>query len=270
MSECIISRRGSSSGGTSGGNMTSEVIIKNTVWVVPNHIGNISVRIFGGGGGGNGSESTYGGGGWMNNGEFNINTGSTIPIYIGHSGNIGNSGGTTSFGTYLSAAGGTAGTTTSGGSGGSGGGAFGSPYGGRGFQFGGGGVHVILRNNCRNSQAGAGGIWGGGGGCYIQSVEIRSVSANGGNGGTYGGGGGLYCMSSNISWFGGFSGTLGVGGTYGGNGGYNVYGKTNISAENGTNTMSNISVPENCRGWGRNGSCGGGGYGGNGGAWGGG
>ena len=98
-------------------NLTTEIITSNQVWTVPEHAGNIYVRIFGGGGSGStefvsgfGGYGGGGGGGWMNNGEFYIDAGQSIPITIGIGGNGrkgGESGGTTSFGTYLSAAGGT-------------------------------------------------------------------------------------------------------------------------------------------------------------------
>ena len=61
-------------------NLTTEIITSNQIWTVPEHAGNIHVRIFGGGGAGRYSRTmdpdqtatAGGGGGWMNNGEFNI------------------------------------------------------------------------------------------------------------------------------------------------------------------------------------------------------
>ena len=220
MSEAIISRRGSGGGSSGGGTLRTEIIAFNTNWVVPNHIGSISVRLFGGGSAGYGGEQG-GCGGWMNNKDLSLSNGIVVPITIGIGGKMlntsGISGGTTSFGTYLSANGG---TNIAGGSGG--GGSNGRYGGGTGYQFGGGGGKISVQFVNINYEGGDGGIWGGGGG---------------GNG---------------------------KGGTYGGNGCVRLG-----SAENGTNTMSNSSVPVNMRGYGIAGQstygAGGGGFGGNGG-----
>ena len=125
MSEAIITRRGYGVEGKPTMHTDTVTAIGTTVWNVPATLrGNVSVLIFGGGAGG-----IYGGGsGWMNNGELSITPGSKVNIIIGAGGRSGNTaGGTSSFGTYLSANGG------SGHSGGAGG------AGGRGYQFGGGG-----------------------------------------------------------------------------------------------------------------------------------
>ena len=241
MAEAIISRRGwPEDGKPIPPQLITQTITGNTTnWVVPNIRSNISVLIFGGGGGG--GEGGGGGGGWMNNGEFRISNGTKINIIIGLGGTYGNSGGTTSFGTYLSANGGGAGGSSGGGSGGSGGGAYGGRRrGGTGYQFGGGAGGSY--------GGGDGGPWGGGGSgwCY-QGGEY-----GGGNGGKYGGGGATYWArwDDHTNWS-----KMGIGGQYGGNGGLSTnryysswqYGR---AAEAGTNTMSNSSVPENCRGTG--------------------
>ena len=49
MAEAIISRRGSS-GSSGGGNLISQIITYNQNYTIPNHIGSISVLLFGGGG----------------------------------------------------------------------------------------------------------------------------------------------------------------------------------------------------------------------------
>ena len=250
MSECIISRRGSA--GVSGtGMLRTEIIASNQNWQVPLASNkNFDIRIFGGG-------SAGGGSGWMNNAIINnLTTGQIIPITIGAGGDSTNfAGGTTSFGTYLSANGG------SGSSGGAGG------FRGTGAQFGGG-------LGCN------GGIWGGGGGGWggnNGSSSGTSMVHNAGSGGTYGGGGGggasAYGGNGSIGGAGGtygggggggigfnvtvyttnwrinvrrhISGAYGIGGTYAGNGG------NGNTAENGTNTMRNTSVPSNLRGYGR-------------------
>ena len=314
MSEAIISRR---SGNTSSsiGNLQTELITSNKTWVVPSHKGNISVRIFGGGASGNGRNGNYmwrangGGSGWMNNKEFNnLTNGQIIQITIGAGGTLNSgvrspsvAGGTTSFGTYLSANGG------SGTNGGAGGGVHISSNssilsevgrtvrGGKGYQFGGGGLYLEMQyysdqNSPTSGYGGDGGMWGGGGGAYCARNGLNSqCTIYGGNGGTYGGGG-----ASSAEWISSpyrvIYANYGRGGTYGGNGGQSrintVFNQTStIAAENGTNTQNNSSVQNNlrgrglCGGWsnsnqislgggggfGGNGGIGGGGYGGNGG-----
>ena len=289
MAEAIISRRGG--GGASGGNLQTEIISFNTIWVAPAHKGNVSVRLFGGGASGarldlaqnehNGCQYCGGGSGWMNNGEFNIPNGSQVVVTIGAGGIPNNptnaevqfnSGGTSSFGTYLSANGG------SGMNGGAGGGMYymlhsveSYIYSSRAYQFGGGGVCVEVpyyaySGGSTKIIAGYGGIWGGGGGIYTD--EEATNEAVGGAGGTYGGGGGAYTANRSGN------ATNGKGGTYGGNGG-SKRNDTNLTmAEDGTNTLGNTSVPSNCRGDGKCGSynnnamrylAGGGGFGGRGG-----
>ena len=236
--------------------LKTETFVSTTDWVVPNHTGKISVRIFGAGGGG--GSGGGGGGGWMNNGDLTIANGTSVHITIGSRGrgNAGTSsladggtGGPSSFGIWLSANGGRGGRSTGGGDGSSGGGSSSSLPGGNGYQFGGGGG-----SQQSYSGGGNGGMWGGGGG---GSIAYNSYA---GNGGMYGGGGG----GGNPAFK-----TSGIGGAFGGNGGYVYNWNTNRAAENGTNTMSNSSVPANCRGWGRRGTSGnnpgGGGFGGNGG-----
>ena len=99
MAEAIISRRGYTAEGKP--ELRTETIAVNQVWKVPSGIrGTVSVRLFGGGGGGN---LCGGGSGWMNYGEISVSPNQQIQITIGAGGNIGVSGGTTSFGTFLSA-----------------------------------------------------------------------------------------------------------------------------------------------------------------------
>ena len=207
MAEAIISRRGYGVEGKPK-KLTSSAIVVNTAWKVPNGVSSIDVRIFGGGGGG--GLQSGGGGGWMNNGTIGVYEGQIINITIGKGGNStnnsfknGGSGGTTSFGTYLSANGGEGGKGQArrfeGGNGGSGGG---SMYGngGEGYQFGGGGAYSTLSTTTTiqiNRKGGNGGIWGGGGGIFcggggnIISQYIQ-IYAYGGTGGMYGGGGGSH------------------------------------------------------------------------------
>ena len=236
MAEAIISRRGNKDS-KSAGKLVVETIIENTSWNIPSNVVNnkFSVRLFGGGGGG-GVRNSFGynwgggggGGGYMNNGEVEINHSGSVIITIGEGGNTGNPGGTTSFGTYLSANGGSAGNGGHrgyGGDGGSGGGGglyvsenhprgitIELQHGGRGYQFGGG------------SPGGNGGTWGGGAGA---ATYVWKEWSNYGSINNY------------------FSGTVSKGNTsgYGGNGG-------NIShnGENGTNTIGDNSIDARLQG----------------------
>ena len=120
----LIKTGGTGSGGSSGRNgLITEIFTSNTLWKVPEGIRNneVSVRIFGGGGGG---YCGGGGSGRMNNDIINISNESEIFITIGSGGSFvynNCSGGSSSFGTYLSALGGSGGNGQTGGNGGSGG-----------------------------------------------------------------------------------------------------------------------------------------------------
>lgn len=279
MSEVIISRSGGSSGGVKVvKKLVREMITEDTLYTMPNAIDNrYIVYVFGGGGGPgryyqNSNWFVYagGGGGWMNNAIFtNINSGDQIQITIGTKGfyqnnKNGSSGGTTSFGTYLSASGGhgayyPSGSFMHGGYGGSGGGCYSigwHSYGGDGYQFGGG----------YGRKGGNGGVWGGGG---------RSIEDNGGCGGYYGGGaapngvGGVISSEYNYS----AGGTIYKRSGYGGNAGENGINTSKLNIENDQLTEKSV------KGWGLCGyyidmnrptysepnDYGGGGYGGNGG-----
>lgn len=229
--------------------LKTELITNNTNWVVPDHIGNISVIVYGAGGGGGhyncniSSEfkdpniSSGGGGGYMNNGEFDLAQGVRVAITIGKGGiserldntlftsgyrNIkGTSGGISSFGTYLSASGGTGGWLIPG----SGGSSGGSWYSGTNnwsmamtissaYQFGSGGCRGLLE---RNSSPSAG-PYGGGGGYYQQWKGYSSthISVYSGCGGNYGGGGGIFMNVNAVMRLYDVGG--GNGGNYGGGG----------------------------------------------------
>lgn len=278
MAEAIISRRGKANGSSGRGELITQTFSANTSFNVPAAINNsFYVTIFGGGGGSNGINSAGGGGGWMNNGELELTAGSVVPITIGKGGNFNSqSGGTSSFGAYLSANGGSGQTTIynvtsrrtfiacTGGNGGAGGGAYICSFsfennykGGTGFQFGGGGPY------------GNGGAYGGGGGGIAVSGN-ENVRFNDGTTDTSASYSGL---------------SYGIGGTYGGNGGGRLNFRNNsetlnTSGRNGTNTINDSNIVENLQGPGFGGigsrlyshrsnnsyaGGGGGGYGGNGG-----
>ena len=248
MGEAILVKAGgvgswSNGGGNTGGQYVpmTEIIQENTVFTMPKTQGQqIAVRIFGGGGGDYITYRNYskdagagGGGGNMNNGILNIPAETKIPIIIGDAGSTNVNGGTTSFGTYLSATGGERGHGYCGGNGGSGGGAYTAMYdcfGGNATYGGGGG----------GARAGRGGIYGGAGGGYFEGWANCTAISDGGWGNTgqngfntigmglefegaglagnnNGGGGGYGGNGGNGRW--------GGGGGYGGNGGESTYEK---------------------------------------------
>ena len=258
MSEAIIARRKGGSSVNVSKVLKTETITGSTNWTVPSAINNsFDVRIFGGGGGADEHE-TGGGGGWMNNATLTLTPGTNIYITIGAGGTSnGYTGGTSSFGTYLSANGGTVGL------GSSSGGDFGSGAGYRGYQFSGGGAFRSGGNGGTYggagggfNEGGSGNTYGGGGGCRF-GISEYSWGAHGGNGGTYGGGGGggymhkYYIRNDSEIYMYNVSG--GIGGTYGGNGGTGFN-----NAEDGTNTSTWTNVANVngvlLRGWGRAGS----------------
>ena len=171
MAQAIIARRGISS--SKSGMLITELIIENKNWTVPSNTKNNSfdVRIFGAG-------SILGGSGMMNNKVLTLTPNTIIPITIGDGGTA-NTGGTSTFGTYLSANGASSEN-----------GAAGGGSGGRGYQFGGGGNVVDTWTGIFLGNGGDGGTWGGGGGCGGGTSLRNDKQARGGNGGTYGGGGG--------------------------------------------------------------------------------
>ena len=165
MSEAIIAKGARYVGSSSlKPSIMTEIYTSSTMWLVPSDAVNneFSVRIFGGGGGG--SSKGGGGGGWMNNALLTLQPSELVYINIGIGGQeeaagayagmqypwYATSGGTTSFGTYLSANGGEPGDTynNNGGNGGSGGGGY--KYGGTGYQFGGGGGEECGGNGGQN------------------------------------------------------------------------------------------------------------------------
>lgn len=104
--------------------LITEIITTSKSWVCPSGVTSINVRLFGGGSSGNSGYyssdiNAYGGcggcGGRMNTGALSVVPGTSYPVTIGRGGTPGRNGGTTSFGTLLSAPGG---GTSSGGSGG--------------------------------------------------------------------------------------------------------------------------------------------------------
>lgn len=273
MGEALLIKAGGTgtSGNSSPGNLVTNIFTTSGTFIVPKAKNqSFSVRIFGGGGGGGGNcrsvATCGGGGGYMNNKILTLTQGASISVTIGKGGTggyfsnnkaaagsqsvaSGNTGGTTSFGSYLSAiggTGGTAGTRCYGGSGGSGGG--GINYGGIGYQFGGGGGNYAYKVDSGSvAQEGTGGKWGGGGGCSYGDNPR---------------GGCLFENSSNTRMVTGFSNLAGNGGN------------NSVSAENGVNTIGNNEVDTIIQGNGLKGSyegrsinCGGGGFGGPGGGY---
>ena len=230
--------------------LKTEIITSNTNWTVPNHVGNISVMVYGAGSGSTIRTATaasspgyipetwfagtYGGcGGFMNNGDFNIDEGEQVRITIGRGGvggwfnssglsnSGGGSGGTTSFGAYLSANGA---SQLAGGSTSSYNNAVAYQFGGGagidGGTYGGGGgclntSHAIYGSFFPSAyMVGNGGTYGGGGGGTYWYEDYNDYGTEGGDGGTYGGGGSGWGRSTSSRHY-----HSSMGGTYGGNGG---------------------------------------------------
>lgn len=212
--------------------LKTELITSTQNWTVPQSIGgttlDVTVRIFGGGGGG---ASGGGNGGDMEVASFDLQPGEIIPITIGAGGRgssngAASAGGTSSFGTLLSALGGQPnagnGNLNSGGTGGGG-----------------------------YNTAGQGSYGGGGG------PSGRYSTVNGGNGGTYGGGGGTYSGTPGTGGtYGGAGGKAGSVENATGQNGTNTVGMgLDFEGEGlGGQAIDSDTV-----------GCGGGGYGGNGG-----
>ena len=271
MAEAIISRRGyNASGKPYVPTLKTKTITASSYFDVPDTIVNNTLSVIICGGGGWGGYGGGGGGGYVNiNENIKVTPGQSIYVTIGAGGNNSSmTGGTTSFGTYLSANGGSNGGTN-GGNGCSGGGAIWSYYGtgtgGTGSNYGGGGGGS---NNGGNGgtygggggggaydgegyrRGGHGGTYGGGGGASLVKYFYQAINSNGGNGGTYGGGGGgPATATSNNTSTPSSSGIWGrPGSSYGGNGG-----GVNSNGNNGTNTIGNTSVDSNLRGYGNGG-----------------
>lgn len=222
MAEALITRR-SGTGRASSGKLVIETIVENTNWKIPSNVvdNKFSVMIFGGGGGGGVRNSfSYdlggggGGGGWMNNRSIEINYGGSVLITLGAGGDAGDAGGTSSFGTYLSANGGSAG----------------------------GGGH---------SGAGGNGGSGGGGGLYVSTNHPRGLVLmldDGGKGYQFGGGSNF--IREEWSNYGSITNTY-RGTVYEGSAnlaGYGGDGSRNSSGKNGTNTIGDNNVEERLQG----------------------
>lgn len=190
----------------------TEVIKESTGWTVPDVDGPVNVRIFGGGAGGQAEKTTFfnfffydggcgGGGGHMATKDIMLTRGKNVLITIGKGGakgagngdgERGSAGGTSSFGTYISANGG---QCPNGGSGGGGGQVYSSggtaSYGGAGGSKGYKGSNGIAAAGGKGLGGDYGGDAGGGGGGY------GGNGGGGSNGG--GGGGGGYGLNGNGS-----------------------------------------------------------------------
>ena len=267
MGQAILIKAGFG-GGNGGGNSNSgedanitgwhvktEIITTNGYFSVPKAKDQeFHVRLFGGGGGGgDGGYGTYanyggrgGGGGNMNNDTLILNQGESIQISIGAGGSAESKGGTTSFGTYLSATGGESPSFKYGGNGGTGGGGIWAHY-----RY--GAIRTVY-----DYSGGGNGTYGGGGGCTFSIYDSNDQlwKSNAGKGGTYGGDGdggkngtntigmtGLdfvgegKARGSNLDFasggYGGCGGfNLGGGGGYGGDGGNGI--SNNDSGHSGT------------------------------------
>ena len=251
MGEAMIIRAGGGFNGGSGSGEDkniigwqpkTEIFTTNGYFTVPKAKDQeFHVRIFGGGGGAS-SSGSGGGGGNMNNDTLILNQLESVQISIGKGGSLDSVGGTTSFGTYLSATGGKYGYGSDGGSGGTGGG---------GYSASNSQVNII-------SSAGHGGnatYGGGGGGDDMGYGQDDWVYYNiGGLGGKYGGngyrGGGSYAAGTNTIGMpnldfvgegkGGSKYGGGGGGGYGGSGGSGCGGGGGYGADGGNSASITI------------------------------
>lgn len=198
--------------------LRTELIKTSGSWTVPGRVaGDATVMVYGAGGSG-ARHTNYsnrggggGGGGYRQVWTGQLNPGDVYYITIGAGGagvasTAGKTGGTTSFGTVISAAGGSGASAITGGSGGSGGGGGSGGAGGVGYQFGSGGT---------DSASGAAGT-------NTTSIETLLDAQGTGSAGSYdttvnyscgGGGGGYGGMGGNGAESGG-----GGGGGFGANG----------------------------------------------------
>lgn len=202
--------------------LKTDIITSSGDWVAPIFMvsPDVDVMLFGGGGGG--SPTHAGCGGFMAHDVVQVERGKSYSVTIGLGGagtsNLGETGGTTSFGTLLSAAGGASalGSST----------AATTPLGGTG-----GGQVEGVGGDSSYAYYGCAGQYGGGSGA-ISSGQAASSNGNGGNGGTYGGGGG------SAFGYGGTGGTgCGAGGTATLRQSTEVYNTTVVAAGAGTNTI---------------------------------
>lgn len=205
--------------------LKSAIIRNSTTWTVPdNLVGDARVMVFGGGGSGaqvysSNRSGAGGGGGHMAEWIGPLTPGASIEVTIGKGGagvnsTKGNAGGTTSFGTLVSAAGGSGANYTAGGDGGSGGGS-GDPKsttaaeGGRGSQFGNGGSIGETTSTSATD------------GTDTSTLEVDNLGKGTGKAGTN--------APANAPSIGGAAG----GGGFGGNGGNGVSGSSSVPAGGG-------------------------------------
>lgn len=146
-------------------------------FTVPSGITKVRVRCFGaGGGGGNSGAYAGGGGGGFSIGEFDVVAGDSYTVTVGQGGTSGTTGGTSSFGSLISATGGVGANNTSEHAGGEGSGGYINHKGGR----------------SQNGYCGGGGsasLFGHGGNGTYSGNNIASgdnISRSGGAGGGFG------------------------------------------------------------------------------------
>ncbi|WP_434155796.1 phage tail protein [Pseudomonas sp. JZ134] len=170
-------------------------------WIVPANVYRVWARCMGGGGSGgypNVAGSSGGGGGAGGHGEgiYSVTPGDVITITVGAGGaavtsGSGNSGGTSSFGSFLSCTGGSGGIYSGGGAaGGAGGSCSGANIVSYKGQDGGCGVYLNSGNTSNNATGGCGGGISGGRGAAGQGTTNYGAQATAGGTGSGGGGGG--------------------------------------------------------------------------------
>lgn len=175
---------------------TYNVYTASTTWSKPDGLEYIEVWVCGGGGGGgsNAGDTSDGGGGgggcaFEHLSALELAATTSVQIIVGSGGSAQTSGGSSSFGDFLSATGGSGATDQIGGAGGTG-------SNGDLNITGGGGVSIPP-----NSSGGAAG--GTGGSSHFGGGGVGTVGTNGNPGGSYGGGGGGSASTDSTSYTGG-------------------------------------------------------------------
>ena len=171
-----------------GGFSNMQVFTSPGTWTNPGNITKVKVTVTGGGGGGGagGAGSEMGGGGGSGGTAIEVipfPSGTNVPVTVGAGGNMGSTGGTSSFGAYCSATGGTTGFGSyAAGTGGAGSGGTMNITGGAGAN----GCVNVPASSVRSGGTGGASYWGSG----ARGASYPSPTQPSPGTGAYGGGGG--------------------------------------------------------------------------------
>lgn len=153
-------------------------------WTVPQGVGKVRVRMWGGGGGfwPNVSQTSASGGGFALRAIYDLTGVTSVAVTVGAGGGSGTIGGTSSFGSYVSATGGQSGAASAVITPGTGVGGDINTSGGSGVvanQAGGGGAGNLFGNGGNGSSTAAGGNGASGGGSYSTANNTYTTGGNG-------------------------------------------------------------------------------------------